>query len=131
MIPHSLQVILQVNSFGKGYGHGTPSTQENKQIIFKGNSFEKGYGHGTPSTEGNHKLFSKEILLKKATDTGHLWSKKNKFYNEVLLEKASDKGQAAKLTEQVFFKGNSFTKSYGRGTPSTRKLTSYFTRKFF
>ena len=52
-----LQVILQVNCFGKGYGHGTPSTQENKQIIFKGNSFEKGYGHGTPSTEGNHKLF--------------------------------------------------------------------------
>ena len=75
-----LQVILQVNSFGKGYGHGTPSTQENKQIIFKGNSFEKGYGHGTPSTEGNHKLFSKEILLKKATDTGHLWSKKTSYF---------------------------------------------------
>ena len=50
------------------------------QVILKGNSFEKGYGHGTPSTEGNHKLFSKEILLKKATDTGHLWSKKTSYF---------------------------------------------------
>ena len=74
-----LQVILQVNSFGKGYGHGTPSTQENRQVIFKGNSFEKGYGHGTPSTQEMNKFFNREILLKRLRTRDTYGATKNKL----------------------------------------------------
>ena len=55
---HFTQVILQGNSFGKGYGHWTRSTQKNQQVILKVNSFGKGYGHWTRSTQKKiNKLF--------------------------------------------------------------------------
>ena len=43
-----------------------------------------------------YKLFYREILLEKATYTGHVAHKKNKlFYREILLEKATYTGHVA------------------------------------
>ena len=66
---HFTQVILQGNSFGKGYGHWTRSTQKNQQVILKVNSFGKGYGHWTRSTQKKSTSYFKGKFLWKRLRT--------------------------------------------------------------
>ena len=70
---HFTQVILQGNSFGKGYGHWTRSTTKILTSYFTGKFFWKRLRTlDTQHTKNINKLFYKEILLEKATDTGHV-----------------------------------------------------------
>ena len=58
------QVILQGNSFGKGYVHWTRSTQK-KQVILQGNSFGKGYVHWTRSPQKKTSYFTWKFIWKR------------------------------------------------------------------
>ena len=90
------------------------------KLFYREILLEKATNTGHVPHKKIHKLFLKEIPLEKATYTGHVAHKKNKlFYREILLEKATYTGHVAHKKKQVILQGNSFGKGYVHWTRST------------